>query len=81
MTDNDPIGRDLDDLLGQPFTVIPGTVYAQIGWYAPETSTLYRLTDDLSPAERLKPIYLYCGNIDADETPYHDPPAGTEPCA
>lgn len=73
----EPSGRELNDLLGQPFSVCPGTVYAQIGWYSPETSKLYLLTDDLSPAERLKPVYLYVGNIDAYENPYDT----TEPCA
>jgi hypothetical protein len=74
---DEPNGDGLMDLIGQPFSVCPGTVYAQIGWYSPEKPALYLLNDTLSPAERLKPVYLYCGNIDAYENSYDT----TEPCA
>lgn len=56
------------ELAGQPFSVCPGTVYAQIGWYTPDTRDFYRLSDSIPPSERLKPVYLYLGNIDAYET-------------
>lgn len=78
-SDDEPNAGGVLELIGQPFSVCPGTVYAQIGWYAPEKRLLFMLNADLSAAERLKPVYLYCGNIDA----YEDPCiiTGTEPCA
>ena len=67
----EPQGDTLDELIGQPFSVCPGTVYAQVGWYAPDARDLYLLTEDLSPADRLKPVYIYCGNADVCQNPYH----------